>query len=136
MSRLLCRIVAIAGITGIVTGVLLTGIQLWLVLPKIEATEEYEQQALISNAQSLATPMSKDNHAFSGAALSTLHNDDHLHHNHEGLNSRILIFWTMVANIGTSFGFALLLVAMFFLRGRGDWSQGLLLGGVGFVVFF
>ena len=136
MRALLYRIVAIASISGVVTGVLLTGIQLWLVLPKIETAEEYEQQVTISNAQSLAAPVSKGRQMPSGAVSTASHSDDHPHHLHERLNAGMRVFWTMVANISTSFGFALLLVAMFFLRGRGDLSQGLFLGGVGFVVFF
>ena len=131
------KILCIACIAGIVTGLLLTVIQLLEVTPLIVAAETYESrtEAVQSDRLSLQKSSGAD---YSPDSANHPHASGYVHSHGAWKPSKPLIraFWTAVANIGTSFGFALLIVAILAWRGRADWLQGLLWGTAGFVVFF
>ncbi|MGD9509850.1 MAG: CbtA family protein [Geminicoccaceae bacterium] len=112
-----------AALAGLLTGVLVTLAQQMGVVPLILAAEVFEGAEVPGPA--------------SEPAASAAH--DHGDHDHEawapqdGLERTM---FTLVANILTGTGFALLLTAAFALRGHAiGWRQGLFWGLAGFAVF-
>lgn len=112
------RIVFSACLAGLVSGVLLTGIQQLQVVPIILEAETYE----------VAEP-----------AATTHAHADGSSHEHDGWSPEDGLertFWTGVANVGMGIGFALLLAAAFSLRTGVSWRQGILWGLGGYAAFF
>lgn len=126
------RIVLSAVLVGALAGLLLSAIQLWQVIPVIHGAEHFEQ----ARALQLTEPVPEATHA-----------SEHVGHAHpaeewepaEGAERTV---YTLLANVLTSIGFALvMLVAMTaFLRRKSaaklDWRYGLFWGAAGFVTFF
>jgi len=116
------RILTVAAITSLFSGILLTLVQQVQVIPKILEAEKYEQAA---RAAPGAPPTG---HAHESAGEEAGWQPA------EGLERNL---YTALANIVVSLGFALLLGAVAFLRGaRLDWRWGLLWGLAGYAIFF
>lgn len=118
MAAAFRRIFFAAIIGGLVAGILLSGIQAFRVLPLVWQAEKYEamapsrQGAVQSNRES---PL---------AAAEWQPAD--------GLGR---FFHTVLFNILSGIGFALVLAAALAMRGNPDWREGLLWGAGGFVAF-
>ena len=113
------RIVFSACLAGLVSGLLLTGIQQLQVVPIIVEAETYEA----------AEPGATTTHAHADGSS----------HEHDGWSPEDGLertFWTGVANVGMGIGFALLLAAAFSLRTGVSWRQGILWGLGGYAAFF
>ena len=109
------RIVFSACLTGLVAGILMTGIQQLQVTPTIVEAETYEPE------------------------VATHTHADGSSHEHDGWSPQDGLertFWTGVANVGMGIGFALLLAAAFSLRSTVSWRQGILWGLGGYAAFF
>ncbi|VFM97211.1 MAG: cobalt transporter subunit CbtA [Candidatus Kentron sp. G] len=121
------RILTIAAITSLISGILLTLAQQVQVIPVILEAEKYEHAA------------GTDHHAATPAEHSHASADIHAGEEAdwqpaEGLERNL---YTALANIVVALGFALLLGAVAFLRGaKLDWRWGLVWGLAGYVVFF
>ncbi len=102
------RIFFSAVISGVIAGLFATAVQSVHLIPLIYEAERYEQR----------TPLPKT------------HEDDT---DGEGDTSRLAL--TLVSNIVSAVGFALLLVGCFALHGKVDWRRGILWGLGGFIVF-
>ena len=124
------RILLAGIVAGVFAGLALTVLQWGAVTPLIIEAESYETagggEAMPEGG---APALSADAH-------------DHEGHGHEhgaawapedGIERSA---WTVLSNVATAIGFALLLVALFAWRGATTWRQGLLWGAAGFVVFF
>ncbi len=111
-----------AALAGLLTGVLVTIAQQMGVVPLILAAELFEQTDEPAGAEPL----------MAGA-------HEHAAHEHEAWAPQDgfeRTAFTLVANIVTGTGFALLLIAAFALRGQAiAWRQGLFWGLAGFAVF-
>ena len=113
------RIVFSACLAGLVSGLLLTGIQQLQVVPIIMEAETWE----------VAEPTATTTHAHADGGS----------HEHDGWSPQDGLertFWTGVANVGMGIGFALLLAAAFSLRSGVSWRQGILWGLGGYAAFF
>ena len=114
------RIVLSAILTGVVAGIVLTGIQQLRVVPVILKAETWEI-------------------AESGVQAHT-HADGSRHeHGHDAWSPKDGLeraLWTGVANVGMGVGFALLLTAAISLRSNVSWRQGILWGLGGYATFF
>jgi cobalt transporter subunit CbtA len=106
------RIVFSACLAGLFSGLVLTGVQMFRVVPIILEAETYEVSEAQPDAQQQA-----------GEAWAP----------EDGLDRS---FWKAFSNVLTGIGFALLLVAMYSLRDRVGWQQGLAWGLAGYAVFF
>nr|VFJ70971.1 MAG: cobalt transporter subunit CbtA [Candidatus Kentron sp. FW] len=121
------RILTIAAITSLISGIFLTLAQQVQVIPMILEAEKYELAA------------GTDHHAATPAEHSHANADVHAGEEAgwqpaEGLERNL---YTALANIVVALGFALLLGAVAFLRGaKLDWRWGLVWGLAGYVVFF
>ena len=115
------RIFLAALLAGVLGGVFLTGIQQFAVIPMILEAETYET----------ADP-SDDGHSHSHGHGHSHDHDTEAWGPEDGLERT---FFTLLANVLTSVGFALLLVAAYALRGGVDWRQGVLWGLGGFAAF-
>ena len=113
-------IVFSACLAGLLSGLVLTGVQMFRVIPIILEAESYEAREPIQQAHGTA-------------ALSGQHDDHEAWGPEEGLERSV---WTVVANVTTAIGFALLLIAIYSLREKVGWQQGLLWGLGGYAVFF
>ena len=106
-----------ACLAGLVCGLLLTAMQAVSVVPIILEAETYEVAAPVDAKKT----------------------DGHRHDHGEawapgdGLERTA---WTSISNIATAIGFSLIVVAVLVWRGRTGVKEGLLWGGVGFVMFF
>jgi cobalt transporter subunit CbtA len=114
------RIVFSACLAGLLSGLVLTGVQMFRVVPLIIEAEAYE--AAESHRHSDATE-DASGHPHGKEAWSPA----------DGMERS---FWTAFANVATAIGFALLLVALYSLGERVSWQQGLLWGLGGYAVFF
>ena len=112
------RILFAAVIGGIAAAILLTGIQSAKVLPLIHEAESFE-----------------------GAGADHHHDepvsDDHAHDTDvwAPADGGERLMFTLMANILTGVGFALLLTAAMALRGGAGWREGLMWGAAGYAVF-
>lgn len=114
------KMLAVAALTGILAGLLLTVVQKIQVVPLILKAEVYEQ------AVENANPANRIN-APAGHAHDAWQPESGWERN----------LFTAAANIVIALGFALLLGAAVGLRGaKLDWRSGLLWGLVGYAVFF
>lgn len=108
-----------AAFAGLLSGLLLTGVQKMQVGPLILEAEVYED-----------------------AAVEAAHHDeaatDHHEHDHawQPANGWERTLYTAAANISLAIGFGLLLGAAICQRGKINWRSGLLWGLAGYAVFF
>ena len=122
------NIVFAAIFAGLLSGLLLTGIQEIKVNPLILQAEVYEELAVQSK------------HADDAATLEHIHSAADQQHTHEQAwqpaagNERKL--YTLLANISLAIGFALLLGTAICLYGKVNAYTGLLWGLAGYMVFF
>ncbi|MEE9240933.1 MAG: CbtA family protein [bacterium] len=111
------RIVFAAAASGLVAGLVVSAVQFVRAVPLIYEAEKYEKkepppaQALGSTQKGLAPSDGEEQGGFSRPAL------------------------TIVSNVMSAIGFALLLIAGFAIRGNVDWKQGVLWGMGGFIAF-
>ena len=104
------RIFFAAVVSGLIAGLFATAVQSTRVIPLIIEAEKYEKR------EPVPIPQTHEDHADEG----------------EGLSRMAL---TLVSNVVSGVGFALLLVGCIALRGEVDWRRGILWGVGGFVVF-
>ena len=106
-----------ACLAGLACGLLLTAMQTASVVPIILEAETYE----------------------AAAPTDVKEADGHKHDHGEAWAPEDGIeraAWTSISNIATAIGFSLIVVAVLAWRGRAGVREGLMWGGVGFVVFF
>ncbi len=104
------RIFFAAVVSGVIAGLFATAVQSVRVIPLIYEAEKYERR------EPIPIPQTHEDHADEGDGLSRL-------------------ALTLVSNVVSAIGFALLLVGGFALRGDVDWRRGILWGVGGFIVF-
>lgn len=119
------RIVMWALLVGLVSGLLLSAVQFWQVIPVIHSAERFESEA----------PPAQE-HA----------GHEHGGHEHDAgawapADGVERIGYTLLSNVLTAAGFALLVLAAMTLSGKSGgpkrfWMYGLLWGGAGYAVFF
>jgi len=118
------RNIVFAAVTaGIIAGLMLGALQTYLVTPTILAAEVFE---IVDEA-----PAAGHGH---GASHATTHA-----HNEEAWgpeDGAERTFYTVVADVVSGIGFALLLVSVMTLSGKATIKNGWLWGAAGFVVFF
>lgn len=131
------KIASAAALAGLLSGLLLTGLQQIHVAPAILKAESFEQAATSGSLTA-----EKGMHA---TAVDEHDHDDHDHeaHDHDHgsewapQNGAERTAFTALANVSVAVGFALILGAGMFLRGgRITWQTGLLWGAAGYLVFF
>src|SRR6476661_1765764 len=120
-------IVFSAALAGLIVGVMISVAQFFATLPLIQKSEVYERKSAAQGAPA----------ARSGAGAAHDHVITHQRDNEwepeEGFQRNA---FTVVANILTAIGFALLLTGAYAIRGGPvTWREGLLWGLGGFVVF-
>ena len=122
---MIMRILWAALVAGILSGVVITGVQAVKVTPLIYEAETYEGAGHSHGEEAATTSEGAHDH---GA-----HDHGEAWAPHDGFER---IFFTGLANVLTSVGFAFLLVAGFTLSKREmDWQRGLLWGLGGFAAF-
>ena len=99
-----------AVVSGVIAGLFATAVQSVRVIPQIFEAEKYEKREPVPIPQT--------------------HED---HPEEEGGLSRLAL--TLVSNVVSAIGFALLLVGCFALYGEVDWWRGIIWGVGGFIVF-
>ena len=99
-----------AVVSGVMAGLFATAVQSIRVIPQIYEAEKYEKR------EPVPLPQTHEDHADEGDGLSRL-------------------ALTLVSNVVSAIGFALLLVGCFALYGEVDWWRGILWGVGGFIVF-
>lgn len=146
------RIVLSALLIGALSGLLLSGVQRWQVIPIIGAAEGYEQARTpaMAEPQREAAHTHADQHAGHSHA-GAVH--EHAGHQHEAgawepADGAERIGYTVLSNVLSAAGFALLLLAAMAaalkygarserrVATRLDWRYGLLWGLGGYAVFF
>lgn len=121
------RIVFSACLAGLVAGLVLTAVQMVRVTPIISEAETYE------------TASPQTGHTHSHDAYTHTHDGVTHAHSHAAwapADGMERTFWTASSNTLSAIGFALVLAAIYSLRGRVTWWQGVLWGAAGFAVFF
>lgn len=117
------RVLIIALISGLVAGIIVTGVQMLRVVPLIQKAETYEQTA----------PADAHAHSHGSAAPGAHTHDNAIWAPSDGFER---MAFTLLANVLTAIGFGLLLNAALAVYGRPvDLKQGLLWGLAGFLVF-
>lgn len=104
------RIFFAAVVSGVIAGLFATAVQSTQVIPLIHEAEKYERR------EPVPIPQTHEDHPEEG-----------------GDSSRLAL--TLVSNVVSGVGFALLLVGCFALHGDVDWRRGILWGVGGFAVF-
>ncbi len=99
-----------AVVSGVIAGLFATAVQSVRVIPLINEAEKFERR------EPIPIPQTHEDHADEGDGLS-----------------RFAL--TLVSNVVSAIGFALLLIGGFALRGEVDWRRGILWGVGGFIVF-
>ncbi len=118
---MVARVLTIAVIAGLVAGIIVTGAQFLRVFPLIQKAETYEQTAPAESHTHGAASQGAHSHEASDWAPD------------DGLERTV---FTLLANILTAVGFALLLNAAFAIYGRPiGLKQGVVWGLAGFAVF-
>lgn len=149
------RIVLSALLIGALSGLLLSGVQRWQVIPIIGAAEGYEQartSAMAEAKQDAAATHAGHAHGHGGHAHAVA-SDEHAGHSQDAdawapADGAERIAYTVLSNVLSAAGFALLLLAAMatalkYGAGAGrsraarlDWRYGLLWGLAGYGVFF
>ena len=126
---MLNRILAVAVIAGVLTGAIVTGLQMAWAVPLIQEAETYETKA-DTEARPGGPALAADGHAHShesaGPATEEAWKPD------EGFER---FFWTLVTNVLTAFASGLVLAAVFSLKHGIDLVTGLAWGGAAFLAF-
>jgi cobalt transporter subunit CbtA len=156
------RIVCTALASGLLAGLVLTGLQSLRVAPLILQAETYEEAQATTKAGGAAAPhrhnegarelavaeVDHDAHAaLAGSAVPAAHahsgepgvepEHDHEHSGWKPENGAERTFFSAVANISMAVAFGLLLSAAMTLRGVSlGWRDALLWGAAGYAVFF
>ena len=104
------RIFFAAVVSGVIAGLFATAVQSVQVIPLIYEAEKYEKK------EPIPLPQTHEDHPDEGGDFSRL-------------------ALTLVSNVVSGVGFALLLVGCFAIRGEVDWRRGILWGVGGFIVF-
>jgi len=131
------NVVFIAAIAGLVAGVVLACMQAYATVPLILKAEVYEQAGGGHKHDHAAAPAAADTTAMSTAAPApaeaTAPAEDEGWAPADGFER---FAFSVLANIVTGIGFALILVAVSeFAGGIGNWRQGVFWGLAGFAVF-
>lgn len=146
------RLLICALLAGLGAGFTSSAVQRWSVIPIINAAEAYES-AHEASAKAVVTKETIKQAAPPVQAQLQITNQvkshDHASHEHDGHDSAWApedgverTFWTVVANVSTSFGFALILlpaIAWWDLKRDGNaatFYTGLIWGAVGWLCFF
>lgn len=120
---MISRVLIIALISGLVAGIIVTGVQMLRVVPLIQKAETYEQ----------AAPSDSHTHSHGQTAQGAHIHDDAVWAPDDGLERTS---FTLLANVLTAVGFGLLLNAALAIYGRPvGLKQGVLWGLAGFLVF-
>jgi len=106
-----------ACLAGLVSGIVLTGVQTFGVLPILAEAETYEN-------------------SISAPTLDQESSGQHHHYGPNAASDRYRLWWTAVANIGIGIGFGLLLSAIFALRSPVTCTRGIFWGAGGYATFF
>ena len=140
-------------LTGLVGGLLVTGIQMLRVVPLIIQAENYEQNEFVRHQITGESGVSMDSDfnrptILAGEKSQTLkdrtklfHQNFELNHIHESASwipedGLERTFYTFISNILIGIAFSLMLVAVYLLRGKSvDINSGLFWGAAGFVIF-
>ena len=124
------RILLAGIVAGLVAGLALTALQWGAVTPLIIEAERYETGGVgEGRAEGGTAPLAAGGHDHGGGG----HGHGAAWAPEDGIERGA---WTVLSNVATAIGFALLLVALFAWRGGATWRQGLLWGAAGFVAFF
>ncbi len=110
------RIVFAAAISGLIAGLVVSAAQAFRAVPLIYEAEKYEKK------EPAPVP-----------ALSNRENKQIVEENEAADFSRVAL--TVISNVITAIGFALLLIAGFAVHGGVDWKKGILWGMGGFIAF-
>lgn len=132
-NRIICTAVA----AGLLSGVVLTGVQKLQVTPIILQAEVYEDaaDAAKEQAEALAHPHAAE--APQAAATAHEHQHGHDHEEWKPENGIERTAFTVLANVTMAIAFGLMLSAAFTLRGVAPtWRQGLLWSAACYAVFF
>ena len=149
------RLLICALLAGLGAGFTSSAVQRWRVIPIIDAAEAYES-AHEASAKAAVTEEAIKQAALPAQAQLQITNQvkahDHASHDHDGhdhddsawapKDGVERTFWTVVANVFTSFGFALILlpaIAWWDLKRDGNAATlytGLMWGAVGWLCFF
>jgi len=127
------RVFLCALFVGLLAGSLLTAIQHWQVLPLIAAAEVFEQAAAGNEEAAPATHAHADGHAHAHPQDAAPWEPA------DGMERNL---WTLVSNIATAIGLALLVLPLMAAwdarhgEPRASWRNGLLWGVAGFLSFF
>lgn len=118
---MLRRMISNALLAGLIAGLLLTVVQRIQVIPLIQQAEVFEQQAAGNHQNG--------------------HSHDHDHAKNEATswspgNGLERTLYTLLANVLSGTGFALLLIAGMSLRKKVTWKTGVIWGIAGYLVFF
>lgn len=126
---MIARILLAAIAAGLVAGILVSGLQMLRVTPLIIAAEAYET----------AAPAPTDGHAHShetAAEAAPGHSHDHGAEAWAPEDGLERTAYTVLSNVLTGAGFALLLAAAIVISGRRiDWREGILWGAGGYLAF-
>ncbi|MBZ9856817.1 CbtA family protein [Mesorhizobium sp. CA13] len=129
------NVVFVAAIAGLVAGVVLACMQAYATVPLILKAEVYEQ-AGGGHHHDHAAPAATDNNAMSSAAPAAAEAAPAEEEGWAPADGFERFAFSVLANIVTGIGFALVLVAVSeFAGGIGNWRQGVFWGLAGFAVF-
>ncbi len=110
-------------LAGFASGIAVSVVQQWQVIPLILEAEKYETGTSSEAASPAAGPTLAEGHFAEGEEGWAPA---------DGIERAL---FTLLANVLTGVGFALLLVACYALRGYADWRQGILWGLAAFAAF-
>lgn len=137
------RIVFSVCLVGLLTGIVVTALQLFITVPVILEAETYEGGEISAEGDADThgeQPTAGEERAKSGGFITGLYQGIHAFQHAEsewepadGWQRR---GFTLIANILIAIGFGLLLVAAFSLRQGVGWLEGLLWGVAGYATFF
>jgi cobalt transporter subunit CbtA len=132
------RIVLSAVGAGIITGLLVTLVELFAVVPLIQKAELYEEGVLSKSGTAAQKPgdlVQKDKVTPPSAAVEHDHGVGGGDHDHEHGDGQGRSFYTAIATILTAIGYAFLLGVFFSQMNSVGWKKGIAWGLAGFAVF-
>jgi len=149
MTKMFRNIVFAACLAGVLAGLVITGLQLFVTVPIILKAETYEPGGHTHGAEHAhgsgghahaEQPAASESVTGSGGVFSGLYRSlyafQHAESDWGPKNSWQRNGSTLVANILLAIAFGLLLVAAFSLRSNPRWAEGLLWGLGGYATFF
>jgi cobalt transporter subunit CbtA len=132
------NVVFVAALAGLVAGLVLTALQVFATVPLILQAEVYEQagEATHEHAVAPAQPAADNMSTMAMASPAAAEEHEHDPGAWQPADGFERYAFTVIANLVTGIGFALILVvASEFAGGIIGWRQGLLWGLAGFAVF-